>query len=204
MSTDEPAALGEPDDMVTAPWQQLSTRVAYQNKWIRVDEDIVRVPNGHETIYGIVRCSDAVGVLPFVDDDHVLLVQQYRYVAGHPTWEMPTGGRNSGESLEHAARRELAEEAGFVAGELTYLTRYHTSKSVVDEAAYLYVARDLTPGSQEADPTELFRRRVWKFDDVVQMVHRAEITDSMTVIAVLLVDAHRRGHHRGHHRRVDD
>jgi 8-oxo-dGTP pyrophosphatase MutT (NUDIX family) len=195
--------MSDSEDPVTAPWQQLSTRVAYQNKWIRVDEDIVRVPNGHETIYGVVRCADAVGVLPFVDDDHVLLVQQYRYVAGHPTWEMPTGGRGAGETLEDAARRELAEEAGFAAGGLTYLTRYHTSKSVVDEAAYLYVASDLTPGSQEADPTELFRRQVWHFDDVVQMVHRAEITDSMTVIAVLLVDAQRRGHQRGQHRRGD-
>jgi ADP-ribose pyrophosphatase len=191
MSTDEP------EELVTAPWRQLSTRVAYQNKWIRVDEDIVRVPNGHETIYGIVRCSDAVGVLPFVDDDHVLLVQQYRYVAGHPTWEMPTGGRVDGESLEVAARRELAEEAGFAAEELTYVTKYHTSKSVVDETAYLYVARRLTPLDEHAgvraDDTELFRRQVWPFDQVVAMVHRAEITDSMTVIAVLLVEARRGG-----------
>ena len=127
-------------DLVTAPWQQLSTRVVYENKWIRVDEDTVRVPNGHETIYGIVRCTDAVGILPFVDVDHVLLVQQYRYVAGHPTWEMPTGGRAPHETLEQTAQRELAEEAGFRAGQLELISRFHTSKSVVDEAAYLYVA----------------------------------------------------------------
>jgi ADP-ribose pyrophosphatase len=179
----------DPDDLVTAPWLQLTTRVAYQNKWIRVDEDTVRVPNGHETIYGIVRCADAVGVLPFVDDDHVVLVQQYRYVAGHTTWEMPTGGRSPAETLEDAAHRELAEEAGVAAAELTFLSRFHTSKSVVDETAYLYVARALTPSERPADETELFRRRVWAFDDVVAMVHRAEITDSMTVVAVLLAQA---------------
>jgi len=187
MSTDDP------DNLATAPWEQLSRRVVYENRWIRVEEDIVRVPNGHETIYGIVRCADAVGVLPFVDDDHVVLVQQYRYVAGHPTWEMPTGGRGPSESLDDAARRELAEEAGFAAGRLNFLTRYHTSKSVVDEAAYLYVARDLTPEPRRPDETELFRRQIWRFDDVVAMVHRAEITDSMTVIAVLLAEASRRG-----------
>ena len=183
----------DPDQLATAPWQRLSRRVAYENKWIRVEEDIVRVPNGHETIYGVVRCADAVGVLPFVDDDHVLLVQQYRYVAGHPTWEMPTGGRAVAESLEDAARRELAEEAGFAAGRLEYLTRYHTSKSVVDETAYLYLARDLTPAHERADDTELFRRQVWGFDEVVAMVRGAEITDSMTVIAVLLAEDRRRG-----------
>ena len=115
----------EPDDLATTPWERLSRRVAYENRWIRVEEDVVRVPNGHETIYGVVRCADAVGVLPFVDDDHVLLVQQYRYVAGHPTWEMPTGGRTMSESLEDAARRELAEEAGFAAGRLEYLPSMH-------------------------------------------------------------------------------
>jgi ADP-ribose pyrophosphatase len=185
-------STADADDLATAPWTRLSRRVAYENKWIRVEEDIVRVPNGHETIYGVVRCADAVGVLPFVDDDHVLLVQQYRYVAGHPTWEMPTGGRSQSESLEAAARRELAEEAGFAAGRLDVLTRFHTSKSVVDETAYLYVAHDLTPAHEQADETELFRRQVWTFDDVVAMVHRAEITDAMTVIAVLLANARRR------------
>ncbi len=181
-----------PDDLVTAPWLRLSRRVAYENEWIRVDEDVVLVPNGHQTIYGVVRCADAVGILPFVDDDNVLLVQQFRYVAGHPTWEMPTGGRAAGESLEAAAHRELAEEAGLAAEELALLTKFHTSKSVVDETAYLYIASNLSPTNEPADETELFRRQVWHFDDVVTMVHRAEITDSMTVVAVLLADARRR------------
>ncbi len=149
------------------------------------------MPNGVETIYGVVRCPDAVGVLPFVDADHVLLVQQFRYVAGHSTWEMPTGGRGLDETLEGAARRELAEEGGYAAGRLELLTRYHTSKSILDETAYVYVADDLSPATEHGDDTELFRRQVWAFDDVVAMVHRADITDSMTVIAVLLAERRR-------------
>jgi ADP-ribose pyrophosphatase len=175
-------------DLVTEPWTQLSTRRVYENPWIRVDEDIVRVPNGHETIYGIVRMTDAVGVLPFVDDTHVLLVQQYRYVAGDAKWEMPTGGRHADETVEEAAQRELAEEAGYHAGSLEHVSTFHTSKSVVDEAAYLFVARNLSPAFAAADETELIRRQVWLFSDVVDMVVRGEITDSMTVIAVLFAD----------------
>ena len=185
--------MDDVNDLSTEPWTQLTNRVVYENKWIRVEEDTVRVPNGHETIYGIVRCTDAIGVLPFVDDDHVLLVQQYRYVAGHPTWEMPTGGRHADETCEAAAQRELAEEAGYRSGSLAFLTRFHTSKSVVDEMAYLYVARDLTAAFETADETELFRREVFAFDEVVRMAASAEITDSMTVIAVLLADRMRRG-----------
>jgi ADP-ribose pyrophosphatase len=173
---------------VTEPWVQLSTKRVYENAWIKVDEDIVRVPNGHETIYGVIRTSDAVGILPFVDDTHVLLVQQYRYVAGDAKWEMPTGGRHADETIEATAQRELAEEAGFHARSLEHLVTFHTSKSVMDETAFLFLARDLTPAEAAADETELFRRQVWLFSDVVDMVVRGEITDSMTMIAVLLAD----------------
>jgi ADP-ribose pyrophosphatase len=185
--TDRPGNADD-KDLVTEPWVQLSTRRVYQNAWIGVDEDIVRVPNGHETIYGVIRCADAVGVLPFVDDTHVLLVQQYRYVAGDAKWEMPTGGRHPDETLEQTAQRELEEEAGFHAGHLQHLVTFHTSKSVMDETAYLYVANDLSPSHRPPDPTELFRRQVWPFSEVVDMVTRGVITDSMTMVAVLLAD----------------
>ena len=118
----------------------------------------------------------------------MLLVQQFRYVAGHPTWEMPTGGVHAGESIEDAARRELAEEAGVGTAELVALNRYHTSKSVVEETAHLFIARGLQEVAARPDTTELLRRQVWPFDAVLDMVLRSEITDSMTVIAVLLAD----------------
>ena len=53
------------------PWFTRSSRLVYQNPWTRVREDIAEMPDGRTTVYGVVECSDAVGVLPFVDDDHV-------------------------------------------------------------------------------------------------------------------------------------
>jgi ADP-ribose pyrophosphatase len=75
----------------------------------------------------------------------VLLIRQYRYVGRRVTWEMPTGGVHAGEWLEAAAQRELAEEIGHRAGRLSPLGTYHTSKSVIDETAHLYLAEGLTP-----------------------------------------------------------
>jgi len=116
-------------------WERLSRRRVYGNPWIAVDEDIVELPTGATTLYRVVRLGSCVGMLPFVGDDHVLLIQQFRYIPGEVTWEMPTGGVHDGESIEVAAQRELAEEVGVHAGRLTPLTAYATSKSVVEETA---------------------------------------------------------------------
>ena len=171
--------------LARAQWQQLSSRRVYANKWMAIREDQVRLPDGRETIYGVVDCGNCVGVLPFVDPDRVLLVGQFRYVAQRFTWEMPTGGVRPGESLEAAAQRELAEEAGRRAGCLTWISTYHTSKSVMNETAHLYLGEQLAPADHPPDDTEFIERRVFPFSEVVAMVRRAEITDSMTVIAVL-------------------
>jgi len=80
---------------------------------------------------------------------------------------------------------ELAEEAGREAGSLVKLCDVHTSKSIMRETAHLYVARDLRPASRPADSTEFIERRLFPFAEVLRMVERAEIKDSMTVIAML-------------------
>lgn len=167
------------------PWTTASSRPAYANPWIRVREDVAVLPDGRTTIYGVVECAAAVGVLPFVDRDNVLLVGQYRYVAQGFFWEIPTGASHAGESLEATAQRELAEEAGYEAGRLIPLGDFHTSKSILQETAHLYLAEDLRPATRAPDHTEFIERRVLPFAEVIAMVERGEIKDSMTIVAVL-------------------
>jgi ADP-ribose pyrophosphatase len=167
------------------PWTTASSRPVYANPWIRVREDVATLPDGRTTIYGVVECAEAVGVLPFVDPDTVLLVGQYRYVAKGFYWEIPTGANHAGESLEATAQRELAEEAGYEAGRLVPLGTFHTSKSILREVAYLYLADDLRPASRPANHTEFIERRIFPFTEVLRMVERGEIMDSMTIVAVL-------------------
>ncbi len=167
------------------PWKTTATRPVYENRWIKVREDVAELPDGRTTIYGVVECAECVGVLPLVDGDTVLLVGQYRYVARDFYWEIPTGAQHPGETLEQAAQRELTEEAGYAASRLTKLGDFHTSKSIMREVAHLYLAEDLRPASRPADRTEFIERRAFPFAEVVGMIERGEIKDSMTIIAVL-------------------
>jgi ADP-ribose pyrophosphatase len=153
---------------------------------MQLREDIAQMPDGRTTIYGVCTFGQCVGVLPFVDDDHVILVRQYRYVQQEDfRWEMPTGGIKVGEAPEHAAQRELAEEAGYQAGRLEPINIFYTSKSVCDETAYLYLGYELVQHHLPPDDTEFFEVQAFPFDDVLQMVQTSAIRDGMTVIAVL-------------------
>jgi ADP-ribose diphosphatase len=173
--------------MLPKPWKTLSTREVYRNPWMRLREDIAEMPNGRTTLYGVCEFGECVGVLPFVDDDHVVMVRQYRYVQKEDCrWEMPTGGVRTGESLEEAAQRELMEEVGYHAGSLTWINSYYTSKSICEETAHLYVGRELVKVNATPDETEFLETAILPFEKVLQWVSACEIRDSMTVIAVLV------------------
>jgi ADP-ribose pyrophosphatase len=180
--------------MKPKPWKTLSSREIYENRWMRLREDVAEMPDGRTTIYGVVTFGDCVGVVPFVDDDHVLLVRQYRYVQDeNHRWEIPTGGVHEGETLAEAAQRELAEEAGYHARRLVPISRYYTSKCICDETAHLYLGEDLVPAEAAPDETEFLERRIFAFDEALRMTLDGEIMDSMSVIALLLAALGRRG-----------
>lgn len=172
--------------MPPKPWKTRASKLVYQNPWIKVREDIAEMPNGQTTLYGVIECVGAVGILPFLDDDHVVMVRQYRYVFDEVhRWEMPTGAVKPGESLEAAARRELREEVGYDATRLEPVSTFFPSKSVVHEVAHLFIGRKLVRADAVPDDTEFLEVAVLPFEQVLEMVINSKIRDSMTVIAVL-------------------
>lgn len=174
-----------PSDGDFEPWVRVSERVIHQTRFLTLREDEVRLPTGQTLRYGVVACGHCVGVLPFLGPDHVVMVRQWRYIAGRVTLEMPTGGVHTDEAPEAAAHRELAEEAGYRAQRLVPLGAYHTSKSSIDETAHLFIGEGLVPATAVSDPTEDTRPVTVPFVDVLAMVLDGRITDSMTIIAVL-------------------
>jgi 8-oxo-dGTP pyrophosphatase MutT (NUDIX family) len=174
-------------------WHTTTTRESFRNPWLHLTEHDVTIPDGRSIYYGVVRCSKCVGMLPFIDDDTVLLVRQWRYIIGRATWEMPTGGCHSDETFEQAAQREMAEEVKATAGTLISLGSFNTSKSVVDEEAHLFICRDLQSASLQEDDTEFLGIAKVPFDQLLTWVLDGEVVDAMTIIAVLRADRLRRG-----------
>jgi 8-oxo-dGTP pyrophosphatase MutT (NUDIX family) len=170
------------------PWTILAERAAYDNKWIKVTEYDVLNPKGGKGIYGKVHFKNlAIGVLPLDEEGYTYLVGQYRFPQDSYSWEIPEGGGDLMASPVESAQRELLEETGLVASEWTHILDMHLSNSVSDERAYVFLARQLEQREAEPEETEeLVVRRV-HFEEAWQMVERGEITDSMSVAAILKV-----------------
>jgi 8-oxo-dGTP pyrophosphatase MutT (NUDIX family) len=177
--------MSEPDHHAN-PWTTLSSRRVYDNAWITVREDQVLQPDGKPGIYGVVHFKNAaIGVLPVDDHGRVWLVGQFRYPLHGYSWEIPEGGGHAGESPEESARRELREETGLVADRLELVATAHLSNSVSDEVAYIFRATCLESGESEPEGTERLQVRRVEWGEAWGMLQRGEITDSMSVIALL-------------------
>lgn len=169
-------------------WKRLSSRMIWENAWFAVVEDRVISPTGSEHDYGHVRFKmKAVAVVPLDADGNTWLVGQDRYTLGEYSWEVPMGGSHAGEEPLVTARRELREETGLTAGRFTPLMRLHTSNSVTDEEGFVFVAEQLDAGEPDFDEMEKLAIRKLPLGDAVAMVRRGEITDGISVAALLRV-----------------
>jgi 8-oxo-dGTP pyrophosphatase MutT (NUDIX family) len=174
------------DHEYSNPWTTLSRRPVYDNPWISVREDQVIRPDGQPGIYGVVHFKNAaVGVLPVDGQGGLWLVGQYRYTLGRYSWEIPEGGGPPGEPPEETALRELREETGLTSGRLELIATAHLSNSVSDEVAYIYRATELQAGPSSPEGSERLEVRRVEWTEAWSMLKEGEITDSMSVIALL-------------------
>lgn len=180
-------------DHERSPWRTTSTRQVYANPWITVREDEVVRPDGSPGIYGVMSTSRAVGVAAITADDELVLVGQWRYTLGAYSWEIVEGGSDDGEAPIAAARRELAEEAGYEAGSWsTLIESLALSNSVTDELATVFLATELTEVPRDPDPTEILTVRHVDLDTALAAYDDGTITDAITVAALLTLDRRRR------------
>lgn len=174
----------------TGGWKTKTSSVVYENPWIKVSHEEVITPKGTDGIYGVVHFKNmAIGVVPIDAEGNTWLVKQSRYTLNQYTWEIPEGGCPEGESPLAAAKRELEEEVGVTASQWEELMVLHTSNSVTDEFCTVFIARDLAPGVQHLEATEDIEVKKLPLAEAIAMVKRGEITDAISVAALLRIAA---------------
>ncbi len=186
-----PAAAPEPDgDSAPAPGL-IGRRPVHRGRIVDLSIDTVRFPDGSTGELELIRHSGAAAVLPVLSDPagpdpQILLVHQYRYAAGGYMYEVPAGRpEREGEPWEECARRELQEEAGVVAGRLTYLTMIYTTPGFTDERIHLFMATDLETAETRFDDDEFIEPVTMPLSEALAKIRDGEISDAKTIVTLL-------------------
>jgi ADP-ribose pyrophosphatase len=159
-----------------------------------VVERLVTRPDGQTASVQFVKHPGSVAILPLLDDGRVCLIRSRRLTVDETLIEVPAGTREPEESPLETARRELAEETGYRAGQFDELATYYPSPGVLSEQMWLFVARSLTAGPPAREPNEEIENLVVSWDDALAMIDSGEIHDGKTIAAILLWE---RGRHLG-------
>ena len=163
----------------------VSKKTVWRGRAVNFDVDTVRLPDGKLATREYMSHPGAVGVVPFLDRDSVVLVRQYRHPVGEVTLELPAGKLDAGESVMACVRRELAEETGYTASKIVPLIKYWPTPAFADEVLHLFVATGLKPGAVNADDDEFIEAVTMPFKKAVELVRSGKIRDSKTVIGLL-------------------
>lgn len=142
-------------------------------------------PDGVPYSRDVIRHPGAVVLLPILSDGRVVLIRNYRVSIDKTLLEVPAGTMEIGEPPIETAKRELLEETGFVAGNLTHRRTFYASPGICDEAMHLFLATDLVEREPEREDYEQIENQLATWDEIRTWIRDGTIQDGKTLIAVL-------------------
>lgn len=147
-----------------------------------------------------VDCPEWVVIIPiFKDEDgvtRVIVEQQYRHGSDSVTREFPAGLVEKDEDALTAAKRELLEETGLVAGKVTLLGNLSPNNAFMSNRQYFFLAEDLEKVSgQNLDQNEEIDILALPLIDVIDQMGTGLSDNALMMAAagLLMKEERRRG-----------
>ncbi|MEX0429167.1 NUDIX domain-containing protein [Nocardioides sp. DS6] len=180
-------------------WPVVESTDLHRDGWVMaLRADRITRPEGGEPFRRLVlEHPGAAVVLAIDDEERVLCLRQYRHPAQRRFVELPAGLIDAdGEDPLDVARRELQEEAAYVASDWRPLATAYSSPGISAELISYFLARGLTEtdrGGFELEHEEADMEILWiPVDELVDAVLDGRARDAPLAVAVLAYDALRR------------
>lgn len=172
--------------MTDRRWETVDERIAYSCEGFDIVNETVSLPDGTEAEFDYLSESESAVILPFTTDGEVVVIDEWRHAVKRQNRGLPAGSLEAGEDREEGARRELREETGYEAGEVTYLGGFEPANGFSDAYFHYYVARDCEQASEQSlDVDETIDVSTTEFEDLLAAVRAGELEDGRTVTAIL-------------------
>lgn len=142
--------------------------------------------DGETYVREVVRHPGAVVLLPLIDANTVVMIDNHRPTVEETLLELPAGTREPGEDAMATAGRELIEETGYRAGTLTEIQTFYSAPGICDEKMHLFVAQQLTEGDAAREAVERIENRIVTRSEIESLIAGGEIQDAKTLIGLML------------------
>lgn len=159
----------------------IKEQLIYKGNFLDMVNMDVILPDGKSASRDIVKHPGATAIIAFLDEENIILVEQFRLALNRIMLEIPAGKIDKNEETKECAKRELQEETGYIANNLEYLGCIATAPGFCDEIIYLYKATDLTLGNKNEDEDEFTNVKVMNINKVKEMIRKGEIVDGKTI-----------------------
>lgn len=167
---------------------RVESRIAHTGKVFSLRIDKVHTVGEQPKTWEIVVHPGAVVIIPVNAQGELLLVKQWRRAATKILLELPAGTLESNEAILSCAERELREETGFLAKELTPFGGCFTIPGFCTEYLHFFLARGLTHSPLPPDEDEKIDLVTLSLSKALQMIDTGEIIDAKTIVGILRYD----------------
>jgi len=164
---------------------QLGSEIILNGRFLQVQRDLVRLPDGNQATREYIVHPGAVMVIAQMNDGRFVMERQYRYPVQRVMIEFPAGKLDAGESCLACAQRELREETGFTAREWARAGVLHPVISYSTEFIEVWFARGLTAGPQKLDAGEFLEVFTASMDELLTWCAEGLVTDAKTLSGLL-------------------
>jgi 8-oxo-dGTP pyrophosphatase MutT (NUDIX family) len=155
---------------------------------LRRADDCLTVEGARIAPFYVLEYPDWVQVVDLDDEDHVLLVEQYRHGLGLASLELPAGGVEPADAGPlQAAARELLEETGFTASDWRYIGALSPNAASHNNRTHIVLALGARPEQgPEDNPAERMNIIRLPAAEVIGRVMAGEIVQAMHVASLAM------------------
>jgi ADP-ribose pyrophosphatase len=166
------------------PWKRIDptivTKIDYQDMVVKT----FKTPDGKTATRAIflAESKKAAGVIAITKDYKVIVARQFRPGPEKIMDEIPGGYVEENEEPEQAARRELMEETGYTAGEMTFLGEFGRD-AYMNGRWHYYLAKDcMKSNKQQLDHDEFVTIELLSIQEFIDGAKNDHMTDMAAVL----------------------